>query len=265
MSIEENKTPESVDNNNETKDSKSGLLGNIDLESILGEKTFDFYIANKQKVNIIGIILSIAIVALIGYKFIWKNFFIIPKENEAIEQLWQSESKAFDEKDWKSAIYGDTSVAALYNGFKYISNEYEGYTGGDLAMYDLGISYLNFGYYDSAIIALEKVTFEDELLGTIAIGAIGDAYFQNGAISDALINYEKAYKRRDNTLTSPLYMMKAAFCLEIDKKYEDAKKLYQDIQNKYPNTLFSVNAKKRMTTLQLGGEPLYVFSEEVSK
>ena len=43
MSTEEKKSPETLENNNETQDSKSGLLGNIDLEAILGESGYDYY------------------------------------------------------------------------------------------------------------------------------------------------------------------------------------------------------------------------------
>ena len=37
----------------------------------------------------------------------------------------------------------------------------------NIAQYNLGISYINNKEYQNAIIALEKVNFEDELLGTI--------------------------------------------------------------------------------------------------
>ncbi len=262
MSIEEKKSPETLDNNTDTQDSKSGLLGKIDLESIVGESGYDYYQDNKQKVNGIGIILILSIIGLLGYNLIWKNMIVIPKEKKSIEELWRAESKAFDYNEWTTAINGDS--LGLFSGFEFISEEYTGYASGDIASYNLGVSYLNNSDYANAIEALKKVTFEDELLGTISLGAIGDAYMQTGSVSDAFIYYEKAYKRRDNELTSPLYMMKAAFCLEIEEKYDAAIKVYENIYLKYPNSTLSLKAEKYMESLKLGA-PVYVTSKEISE
>ena len=48
MSLEEKKTPETLENTNEAQDPKSSLFGNIDLEKILGESGYDYYQENKQ-------------------------------------------------------------------------------------------------------------------------------------------------------------------------------------------------------------------------
>ena len=42
-----------------------------------------------------------------------------PKEEEGIEELWQAESKAFDENDWETSIYGDSL------GFLKVLNNYQ--------------------------------------------------------------------------------------------------------------------------------------------
>ena len=104
MSTEEKKSPETLENNNETQDSKSGLLGNIDLEAILGESGYDYYQANKQRVNRIVTLIILTIVGLLGYNLIWKDMIVLPKEKKSIEELWRAESKAFDYNDWASAI-----------------------------------------------------------------------------------------------------------------------------------------------------------------
>lgn len=192
MSTEEKKSPETLENNNETQDSKSGLLGNIDLEAILGESGYDYYQANKQKVNRIVTLIILTIVGLLGYNLIWKDMIVLPKEKKSIEELWRAESKAFDYNDWASAINGDT-ITGLFNGFESISKEYAGYASGDIASYNLGISYLNSGNNDNAIKTLKNVSFEDELLGTISIGAIGDAYMQKGSIQYTLTHMMKTY------------------------------------------------------------------------
>jgi tetratricopeptide (TPR) repeat protein len=262
MSLEEKKSPETLENNNEAQDPKSSLFGNIDLEKILGESGYDYYQENKQKVNTIGIVLVLVVVGLLGYNLIWKNMIVLPKEKKSIEELWRAESKAFDFNDWSTAINGDS--LGLFSGFESISEEYSGYASGDIASYNLGISHLNNGDYDNAIEVLKKVSFDDELLGTISIGAIGDAYMQNGSVSDAFTYYEKAYKRRDNELTSPIYMMKAAFCLEIEEKYEEAIKIYENLYLKYPNSTLSLKAEKYMESLKLGA-PVYATTKDISE
>jgi predicted negative regulator of RcsB-dependent stress response len=140
-----------------------------------------------------------------------------PKKKRLQEKLWQAESKAFDEQDWESAINGDS--LGFFKGFKQISKKYSGQNAGKIAQYNLGISLLNNKEYENAIIELKKVNFQDELLGTISQGAIGDAYMQLGAVSDAFVYYEKAYQRKENELTTPLYLMRAALCLEIEENY----------------------------------------------
>ena len=262
MSIEENKTPESVDNNNETPDSKSGLLGNIDLESILGESAYTFYTNHKQKVNIVGIITLVAVVGVLGYFVVWKNMFVLPNETKSYEEQWRAESEAYDKNNWSNAINGDS--LGDYKGLSFISKEYAGYSGGNIALYNLGISYLNNGENKNAIETFKKVSFEDELLGTISIGAIGDAHMQDGSVSDAYTFYTKAYSRKDNELTSPIYMMKAAFCLEIEGKFKEAIDLYEKVRLKYPASELSFKAEKYMESLKLGN-PIYTPSKGISE
>ena len=119
--------------------------------------------------------------------------------------------------------------------FKEISEDYSGQKAGQIAQYNLGIAFMNNKEYENAIIALKKVNFNDILLGTISQGAIGDSYLQLGAVSDALKYYEIAYSRKENDLTTPIYLMKAALCLEIEEKYEEAIVLYEKVYKNYPN------------------------------
>ena len=97
-----------------------------------------------------------------------------PKQTESLEAIWRAENQAFDNENW-STVYGDS--LGLYDGFLRASEEYEGYAGGKLAQYNLGISYLNNKDYTLAIETLEKVNFEDELLGTITLGQSVTLFF----------------------------------------------------------------------------------------
>ncbi len=238
----------------EESEKKINLLKDFDLEDFLGEKGYDFYLKNKFLATVSVIIIGLILVGWFSYSVLWVNFVVNPNNEKSIEKLWQAENSGFDKEDWNSAIYGDS--LNTFDGFSEISKEYGGYHGGDLALYDLGIAYLNNENYDEAIETLKKVDFDDEIIGTITFGALGDAYMQKGNITDAYIYYEKAYKRRDNELTTPVYMMKAAFIKEMEKDYDKAKSIYQELIEKYPNSPVSVNAEKYLETLKLG-EPIY--------
>jgi TolA-binding protein len=256
MAEEKTSTETKVEEKQIDQQTNETTTTNSTLENILGEDLFEYYSNNKKQSQVILIAIGVLIVAFLGYNFIYMDMIVKPKEKESIEKIWQAESKAFDEQDWSSAINGDS--LGFFSGFKKISENYSGYSGADVAQYNLGISYLNNREYENAIKTLKKVSFDDELLGTISLGAIGDAFLQLGAVSDALTYYTKAYKRRDNDLTSPLYMMKAALCLEAESDYDNAIKVYEEIYIKYPNSTHAINAEKYMESLKLGS-PVFKF------
>ena len=261
MAEDKNKTEDiSTENSVDIKASsqsvnqENGVENNLEL--ILGEKGYEYYLNNKKKVTFYSIAVLAIILGALAYKLIYIQMVIEPKEEEAIEKLWQAESKAFDEQDWESAINGDS--LGFFKGFKQISKKYSGQNAGKIAQYNLGISLLNNKNYENAIVELKKVSFQDELLGTISQGAIGDAYLQLGAVSDAFVYYQKAYQRKENDLTTPLYLMRAAMCLEIEENYSKAIELYEMVYKNYPSSKDAVRAEKYAESLKLGN-PVYMF------
>ena len=261
MAEDKNKTKEkSTENSVDIKASsqsvnqENGVENNLEL--ILGEKSYEYYLNNKKKVTFYSIAVLAIILGALAYKLIYIQMVVEPKQEEAIEKLWQAESKAFDEQDWESAINGDS--LGFFKGFKQISKKYSGQNAGKIAQYNLGISLLNNKNYENAIVELKKVSFQDELLGTISQGAIGDAYLQLGAVSDAFVYYQKAYQRKENDLTTPLYLMRAAMCLEIEENYSKAIELYEMVYKNYPSSKDAVRAEKYAESLKLGN-PVYMF------
>ena len=59
------------------------------------------------------------------------------------------QAAAFDNNDWNSLISGDSLMT--FKGLSKAIDDYSGYDGGKLAVYDLGIAYLNTGDFDKAI------------------------------------------------------------------------------------------------------------------
>ena len=238
----------------EDTNTKQSILSAFDLEDFLGEKTYNFYLNNKK--IFIGSTASFLflVIAWFAYNVVWYNYVVIPANEKSIEDLWQAEHSAFDKADWNTAINGDS--LNTFDGFKDLSEEHSGSTGGEIARYELGISYLNNEQYKEAIKTLKQSSFNDELIGTITLGAIGDAYMQLGNVTDAYNSYKQAYLRRDNILTTPIYMMKAAGAKEIEGDYEEAMLIYKELVEKYPNSNYSNSAEKYLESLKLKS-PVY--------
>ncbi len=224
------------------------------LDDYLGDESSEFFNKHKMLISITGGILAILLIGWFSYSILYQHFIVTPNNEKSIELIWRQEAAGFDREDWHSMINGDS--LQTFKSLKHVIKEYGGYQGGKLAVYDLGIAYLNNEQYDEAIKTLKDVDFDDEIIATIALGAIGDAYMQNGNVTDAFNYYEKAYKRRDNELTTPMFMMKAAFSKEMEEKYDAAKLIYQEIIYKYQNSPLSIKAEKYLESLKLGA-PVY--------
>ena len=66
------------------------------------------------------------------------------------------------------------------------------------------------------------------------------------------------YQRKENELTTPLYLMRAALCLEIEENYSKAIELYEMVYKNYPSSKDAVRAEKYAESLKLGN-PVYKF------
>lgn len=213
------------------------------IEGNVLEQSEDF-LKGPGKFILIGIV---GIAILIGGYFAYKKFFVAPKDVKSVEAIYMAEHYLLDKEDYATAINGDA------NGNKGLESlAKSSYAGGEIAKYDLGVAYLNNGQYNEAIKALKDVNFDDDILGTQALGMIGDAYLELGDTKNALDFYTKAYKNRDNTLTTPMYMMKAAQCLELSDKSSDAVKVYEQLIADYPFAKEKNNAEKYLAMAKQG-------------
>ena len=81
-------------------------------------------------------------------------------------------------------------------------------TAGNLANYYAGMAYLNTKDYQNAVTYLSNFSSDDEILGPIAKGAIGDAFVQLNQPEDAL-DIMKKHATSTNDYTTPMYLYKA--------------------------------------------------------
>lgn len=197
-----------------------------ELESAL-TKTEQFIEDNQMKITYaVGVI-----VVLVAVFLAFNKFYLQPKEEEALTQMFMAENY-FEKDSFNLAINGDGN----YLGFLDIIDDYGVTKSANRAKYYTGISYLRMGQYEDAIDYLKKFKTDDLLLAPVKAGAIGDAMLELGNSDDALKQYKKAYSETENELTTPIYKMKAARLLETMDKLEEALKLYEEIKKDYPES-----------------------------
>jgi tetratricopeptide (TPR) repeat protein len=171
-----------------------------------------------------------AVVVLVGLFWLAK-LYLTNRNDEAQSQMYQAQ-KYLELDSINLALNGDGN----YLGFLDIAKEYKFTKAGNLARYGAGICNLHLGNYQEAIDFLDKYSKKDKVIGSIALGATGDAYVELGNTGKGLTKYLEAADFAGNSFNTPLFLMKAAELYELDGKYSDALKLYEQIKEKYPTS-----------------------------
>jgi tetratricopeptide (TPR) repeat protein len=179
----------------------------------------------KTILTILGTI--VAIVGLVWLGRIYLN----SRNNEAQSQMYQAE-QYLEMDSIRLALNGDGN----YLGFLDIASDYKFTKTGNLARYGAGICYLHLGNYEDAIEYLDKYSKKDKVIGSLAIGATGDAYVELGDLEKGASKYLEAADFAENSFNTPLYLMKAAELYELQNKYADALNLYERIRKEYPES-----------------------------
>jgi tetratricopeptide (TPR) repeat protein len=185
------------------------------------------------------------IVVLVG--IIWLGKLYLGKRNEeAQSQIFQAE-KYFEKDSIKLALNGDGN----YLGFIDINKDYKLTAAGNLACYYSGICYLKMGNYQEAIKYLDKYSKKDKVIGSIAIGATGDAYVELGDIDKGISKYIEAADYAENSFNTPLFLMKAGELYELKGNFAEALKTYERIEAKYPESTEGSSIAKYIARVKL--------------
>jgi tetratricopeptide (TPR) repeat protein len=198
----------------------------LDVQEVYGKT--EAYVEKNQKT--LTIIAGAIFVLFAGY-FGFTRLYLFPKEKEAAEVIWKAEYY-FEKDSLDLALNGDGN----HFGFMQIADEYSITKYGNLANYYIGVIHMKKGEYETAIEYLKDGQLDDEITGSVAIGAIGDCYVELGDYDKGLTYFKKAAANSDNQFTAPLYMKKAATVYEEKKDYKAALKLYNSIKKDYPNS-----------------------------
>jgi len=212
-----------------SKKKEKELRGDRELENIDETLTkAEVFIVKNQRT--ILIVIGIVIVAVLGY-FGYQKYVIVPKTQEAQEQIFMAQ-QFFAADSLDKALYGDGNNL----GFLDIISDYGNTKPGNLANYYAGICFLKKGQYDQAIDYLEDFDSDDEMVGPMASGAIGDAYLELGDKEKAVAYYLEAANENENNFTTPLFLKKAGEVYELMGRYDDALDVYNRIKEKYPQS-----------------------------
>ena len=202
-----------------------------------GASKTEAWVEKNQK----GILIFVGIVAAIVLGYLgYQQWIQEPKEAEAMNEMFQAQ------QFFEQALGNETLSDSLYDlslnggrgkyGFLEIIDNYGSTSAGNLAEYYAGMAYLNTNNYQEAINHLDNFESEDEMLAPLAKGAIGDAFVQLDQREEALKYYEEAATMRDNEVTTPRFLLKAGVLAMNLGKADVARKHFDAIAEKYPDT-----------------------------
>jgi tetratricopeptide (TPR) repeat protein len=200
------------------------------------------WIEKNQKIIFSGLI-AVAVVIL-GY-LAYNKYIVEPNELEAADEL------AYPKKYFEQAQNTTIAVDSLYNlslngadgkyGLVDIADNYNNTKAGNIAKYMSGIAYLKIGDYENAIKYLSDFSSDDEMLGALALGNIGDAFAEINQQNDALKYYIDASEYKVNNFTTPLYLFKAGLMAMELEEYDKAEDLFTKIKDNYSKSDEAIN------------------------
>lgn len=219
----------------EKKSTTAGVFRNLDE----GASRTEAFVARNQRP--IFIVLGVIVVGILGY-LAYHRFVQQPTEKEASGEMAQSQAyfesalRATNQKQ-SDSLY---DMALQGNGGKFgfldIIDNYGSTKAANLSEYYAGMALLKTGKYKNAIDHLENFSSDDQILAPLAKGAIGDAFMQLDQPKEALGYYEKAASMRENSFTSPRFLMKAARTALKTGNASKAEKHLKKIKEKYPDS-----------------------------
>ncbi len=216
--------------NIETNSTTAEVFNTLDETASKSEK----WIEKNSKLLFGGLIAVLAII--LGYGA-FNKYIQEPKEIEAADEL--AYSKTYFDQAQATEVVSDSLYNLALNGAdgKYglldIIDNYGGTNAGNLAKYMAGISYLKMRDYENAISQLSDFSTDDQILGALALGNIGDAFAEINQLEEALEYYEKAANFDNNEFTSPIYLMKAGRTAMDLKEFKQAEALFTRIKDQY--------------------------------
>jgi len=193
---------------------------------------------NQYQNYIIGAILSVLLLFSLYYAY--DKFITQPKTVESNLEVFTAQ-KYFD-----LAMKSEENKDSLFNlslngaegkyGFLDIIENFSGTDASNLSYYSAGMAYYNMKKYDLAIEMLENFSSDDEILQSLSLSTIGDAFVQLNQFDDGLSYYEDALSYSQNSFIRPVILIKAGDLAKELDNFNKAAKYYQEIKDDYPKS-----------------------------
>ena len=225
--------------------SKKKILDKENLESTTAEVFESLDTGASKTENFVSkyqglIISSVIIITTVVFTYLAYNKFILePKKEDATTELNQAQyyfNLALSSEDSKDLFGNAINGGGGKFGFLDIIENYDNTPSSNLAVFSIGMSYLNLNKYDKVIEYLKDFESQDILLSSIVQGVLGDAYLQLGDQKSALQSYEKATSLNENNFTTPKYLYKAGLLSISLGKNKAASKYFKKIKNDFPDS-----------------------------
>ena len=186
-------------------------------------KTEAFFEKNKKAI----IIAVVAIIVIVVGAILFNNYYLEPRTNEASTELAKSQ-ELFDQQQYDKALVG----------FQKVASDYSSTDAGNLAQLYIGLCQAQQGKWQEAVNALESFSSKgDQMISPAAEGALGNAYANLKQLDKAVEHLKKAAEMADNNSLSPTFLIQAGEILESQGKKDEALKLYQEVKEKYFNSM----------------------------
>lgn len=179
----------------------------------------------KNKKTIICAVVAVVVI-VVGFILLQNNYFA-PRQEKASTELAKSQ-ELFQQEQFDKALAG----------FQKVADEYGSTDAGNLAQLYIGLCQANLGKWQEAVNALEDFSGQgDAMISPAAEGALGNAYAHLKQLDKAVEHLKKAAKMADNNSLSPTFLIQAGEILESQGKKAEALKLYQEVKEKYFNSM----------------------------
>ena len=186
----------------------------------------------KYKKAIISAV--VAIVVIIAGAVLYKTYVSEPNEQKASTAIAKGQ-EYFAQGLFQQALTGDSTG---FKGFAKLADEYSSTDAGNLANLYAGLCNAQLDKWDDAVKYLEKYDeADDQVVGPVAEGALGNAYAHLNQLDKAVSHLKKAADKADNNSLSPTFLIQAGEILENQGKADEALKLYQQVKEKYFNSM----------------------------
>ncbi|MBT4478766.1 MAG: hypothetical protein HN594_02335 [Flavobacteriales bacterium] len=226
-----------------------------------------FVVKNQKKLlKLLGFTLAIiALFVIFNQYYTIKSFF--PPKVYSLETINKSNSDLsqaqfnFDNRNYEGALNGDTvinpidSSTIINKGFKDIISDYPYTEAANLSNYYAAICQLNLGsrldssqYFEDALISLNNLETDNEMISSLVTGLKGDANMELGNTTEAMNFYKSAATDYVNDLTTPYFMMKQAHIHEINKDFSLALEIYNTIKSEYSDSQEGENIDKYISS-----------------